>query len=101
MSRALMAGLAMAAGLMGWMSQPAQPGQPGQATVLRGARVIDGSGGAPIENATVIIGDGKIVAVLPASAAAIETPPGAQVFDYKGKTIIPGLISDHSHVGIV
>src|SRR5262249_50187702 len=27
-------------------------------------------------------------------------PNGAEVVDYTGKTIIPGLISDHSHVGI-
>src|SRR5262249_15766951 len=27
-------------------------------------------------------------------------PSGAEVVDYAGKTIIPGLISDHSHVGI-
>jgi hypothetical protein len=30
----------------------------------------------------------------------ITVPPGATVIDYSGKTIIPGLISTHSHVGI-
>ena len=69
-----------------------------QTTALRGARVIDGSGGAPIDNAIIVIRDGRIVAVGP--SAGTPVPSGAEVVDYAGKTIIPGLISDHSHVGI-
>jgi imidazolonepropionase-like amidohydrolase len=69
-----------------------------QTTVLRGTRVIDGTGAAPIDNGTIVIRDGRIVAVGP--AAAIPAPSGAEVIDYSGKTIIPGLISNHSHVGI-
>jgi imidazolonepropionase-like amidohydrolase len=69
-----------------------------QTTALRGARVIDGSGGAPIDNATIVIRDGRIVAIGP--SAGTPVPSGAEVVDYSGKTIIPGLISDHSHVGI-
>src|SRR5215470_13869416 len=69
-----------------------------QTTVLRGARVIDGNGGTPIDNATIIIRDGHIVAV--GSSTATPVPSGAEVVDYTGKTIMPGLISDHSHVGI-
>src|SRR5262245_43829590 len=69
-----------------------------QTTVLRGARVIDGSGGAPLDNATIVIRDGRIVTIGP--SAGTPVPNGAEVVDYTGKTIIPGLISDHSHVGI-
>jgi imidazolonepropionase-like amidohydrolase len=69
-----------------------------QTIALRGARVIDGSGGTPIDNAMVIIRDGRIVAV--GSSTATPVPSGAEVVDYTGKTIMPGLISDHSHVGI-
>ena len=69
-----------------------------QSTALRGARVIDGRGGAPIDNATIVIRDGRIVAVGP--SAGTPVPSGAEVVDYAGKTIIPGLISNHSHVGI-
>src|SRR5215470_12192992 len=69
-----------------------------QTTVLRGARVIDGSGGAPIDNAIIVIRDGHIVSIGPSAGTPI--PNGAEVVDYTGKTIIPGLISDHSHVGI-
>ena len=69
-----------------------------QTLVLRGARVIDGAGGNPLDNAAIIIRDGNIVAIGPADSTA--APTGAEVIDYSGKTIIPGLISAHSHVGI-
>jgi imidazolonepropionase-like amidohydrolase len=69
-----------------------------QTTALRGARVIDGRGGAPVDNATIVIRDGRIVAIGP--SAGTPVPGGAEVVDYTGKTIIPGLISNHSHVGI-
>ncbi len=69
-----------------------------QTTALRGARVIDGTGGAPIDNAVIVMRDGRIVAVGPSAATAV--PPDAQVVDYTGKTIMPGLVSDHSHIGI-
>src|SRR5262245_11011946 len=69
-----------------------------QTTVLRGARVIDGTGGAPLDNATIVIRDGRIAAVGPSANTSV--PDGAEVVDYSGKTIIPGLISAHSHVGI-
>jgi imidazolonepropionase-like amidohydrolase len=69
-----------------------------QTTALRGSRVIDGRGGAPIDDATVVIRDGRIIAIGP--SAATPVPSDAQVVDYTGKTIIPGLISAHSHVGI-
>src|SRR6516164_79353 len=69
-----------------------------QTTALRGARVIDGSGGAAIDNAVIVIRDGHIAAVGSSEQAPI--PSGAEVIDYSGKTIIPGLISGHSHVGI-
>jgi hypothetical protein len=69
-----------------------------QTTALRGARVIDGTGAAPLDNATIVIRDGRIVAV--GASAETQIPSGAEVVDYTGKTIIPGLISAHSHVGI-
>src|SRR5262249_19275418 len=69
-----------------------------QTTALRGARVIDGRGGTPIDNATIVIRDGRIVTIGPSTATPV--PSDAEVVDYTGKTIIPGLISAHSHVGI-
>src|SRR4029453_8120800 len=70
-----------------------------QTTALRGARVIDGTGGAAIDNATIVIREGRLVRIGP--SARTPVPGDAEVVDYAGKTIIPGLISAHSHVGIV
>jgi imidazolonepropionase-like amidohydrolase len=69
-----------------------------QTTALRGARVIDGRGGAPVDDVVIVMRDGRIAAIGPSAATAV--PSDAQVVDYSGKTIIPGLISDHSHIGI-
>src|ERR1700733_9748753 len=70
-----------------------------RAVVLRGARFIDGTGSRPLENAVIVISDGHIAACGPASVT--PAPEGSKSIDYRGKTIIPGLISDHSHVGVV
>jgi imidazolonepropionase-like amidohydrolase len=69
-----------------------------QTTALRGARVIDGTGAAAIDNATIVIRDGRIVSIGPSAGTPVAGD--AEVIDYAGKTIIPGLISAHSHVGI-
>src|SRR5262245_45379030 len=74
------------------------PPADAQTTALRGARVIDGTGGAPLDNGTIVIRDGVVLAVGPSGSVSI--PDSAEIVDYSGKTIIPGLISAHSHVGI-
>jgi imidazolonepropionase-like amidohydrolase len=70
----------------------ASAGKNGQAFV--GATIIDGSGRPPIENATLYIRNGRIESV----GKRVKLPAGVQHIDAKGKTIIPGLISAHSHV---
>ncbi len=66
----------------------------GNSFALRGARVHTAAG-PPIENGTVIVENGKIAAV----GSAIRIPSGVQVVDVEGKTVIPGLIDEHSHLG--
>src|SRR5687768_2689523 len=66
-----------------------------QTTAFVGGRVIDGTGKV-IENGTVVIAGNKITAVGPASTAV---PAGATRVDVKGKTVLPGLINAHGHVG--
>lgn len=65
-----------------------------QVVAFVGARIIDGTGKTPIAKGTVLIRDGKIEAV----GAHVKVPAGAQRIDATGKTILPGLISAHSHV---
>jgi imidazolonepropionase-like amidohydrolase len=59
-----------------------------------GARIIDGTGRPAIEDATLLVRDGQIEAV----GKKVKIPAGAERIDATGKTIIPGLISAHSHV---
>ncbi|NMO16973.1 amidohydrolase family protein [Pyxidicoccus fallax] len=67
-------------------------------TVLRGARVIDGSGGPPLENAVIVIEGTNIREVGPVDRVVV--PASARVIELEGKTVLPGLISNHSHLGM-
>jgi len=70
----------------------------GATLVLTGARIIDGTGGAPLENGVVVLDGKQILDVGPADK--VQAPPGAEVVDVHGKSIIPALISAHSHLGL-
>jgi len=52
--------------------------------------------GAPIENGTLVIRDGKIAAI----GANVEVPAGAQVIDAKGLQIYPGLFDPITQMGM-
>ena len=73
--------------------------QDEKAIVLIGARLIDGAQRPPVENAVLVIEGDKLTNVGPADS--VKYPGDAQVIDCHGQTIIPGLISDHSHLGLV
>ena len=64
--------------------------------VLRGGRLIDGTGRAPVENSVVLIEGGKIARVGREGEFAI--PAGATAINATGKTIIPGLVDGHTHI---
>lgn len=68
-------------------------GQQIDRLVLRGATVIDGTGAAPIRNASIVIEGETIQAV----GANVTVPAGATVIDVAGKFIIPGLVESHAH----
>src|SRR5690348_7227164 len=69
--------------------------QNGAVKAFVGARVIDGSGNPPFQKATILVRNGKIEAIGP----SVQPPAGAQVIDFSGKTIMPGIINSHGHVG--
>ena len=76
-------------------SRPAQ--QPTSAIAYTGARLIDGTDRPPIDNATIVVLNGRIAAVGPGFAVAL--PIGVQRVSLAGKTVIPGLVNAHGHVG--
>ncbi len=70
---------------------------PAQVRVLANATVIDGTGRAAIEDATIVIRGEKIAAIGPSSR--VKAPKRAQTVDLAGKVIVPGIINLHGHVG--
>lgn len=64
-----------------------------------GARVIDGSRNPAIENAVLVVRDGRVDAV--GRSGVVRPPAGAQTIDLAGKFVIPGLISTHVHISDV
>ena len=67
-----------------------------QVIAIEGVTLIDGSGGAPKEDAVIIIRNGRIEAI--ARVNEIQIPKNAQRINGVGKTVIPGLIDAHTHV---
>jgi imidazolonepropionase-like amidohydrolase len=67
-----------------------------QTTVLRAARMIDGTGAPTVSNAAIVVTDDRIVAVGPASAVTV--PAGARVLDLGDVTLLPGFIDAHTHI---
>ncbi|MEO7457426.1 MAG: amidohydrolase family protein [Gemmatimonadaceae bacterium] len=67
-----------------------------QTTVLKAARLIDGTGAAPITNGVVVVTNDQIVAVGREGSVAI--PAGAKVIDLGDATLLPGFIDAHVHI---
>jgi enamidase len=63
--------------------------------VLTHARVIDGTGAAPLDDQTLVLRDGNIAAM--GHTGTLAHPEGSTVLDLSGKTIIPGLVMVHEH----
>lgn len=63
---------------------------------LEGATLIDGAGGRPIEDALIIIRNGRIETV--ARVNELPVPKRAERVNLVGKTVIPGLIDAHVHL---
>ncbi len=69
----------------------AMPVPPQRTFAIVHALLIDGNGGTPVENATVLVRDGKIAAV------GAPVPRGMETIDATGKTLLPGLWEMHAH----
>jgi len=65
---------------------------------ISGANIWDGAASAPILDGVIVVGNGRIRAVGPRASTPI--PKGAMVISGAGKTLIPGLINAHGHVGM-
>ena len=61
------------------------------------ARIITMNGDEVIEDGTIIVSENRIVAV--GTSGTVPVPNGAHIVDVTGKTILPGLVDAHAHVG--
>ncbi len=71
---------------------------PDGAIVLSGAAVYLGEG-RTLDDALVVLDGDRVAAVLPRPRAEYSLPAGARLLDVRGKTILPGLIDLHAHLG--
>jgi imidazolonepropionase-like amidohydrolase len=69
---------------------------PSRPTLIRNATVFTAVG-PMLQNASVLLQDGKVAAV---GGADLAAPEGTVVIDGTGKWVTPGIIDTHSHLGV-
>ena len=67
-------------------------------TLITAARLLDGSGSPPVEQAAVLLENGRVAKL--GRASDVRAPEGAAVErkDYGDATILPGLVDAHTHL---
>lgn len=79
-----------------WLNSGVLPASAaGELVVITGGSLIDGSGGAPVNDAVVVIKGDSIVAA--GRRRQIKIPEGARLIDARGLVIAPGFIDTHNH----
>ena len=68
---------------------------PSRTTVIRGVNIFTAAGPL-IRNGAILLQNGKIAAV----GQTVDAPADAVVIDGTGKYVTPGLIDNHSHLGV-
>jgi imidazolonepropionase-like amidohydrolase len=90
-------GILMATTVLSFQQALSQAPGP-EIVAFTGARLIDGTGSAPIENATLLVENGRVSAM--GASETVQVPDGARRVTLDGKTIMPGLINAHGHVQV-
>lgn len=95
--RALAAAAALAGVLAGCGDEPPAPVEEvSGVSAWTGARLWDGTGAPPVEDAVLVVERGRIAAAGP--RAQVQIPDGAALHDLSGKTVVPGFINTHGHL---
>lgn len=66
--------------------------------VIKGGRLLDGTGRTPVENAVVVVEGSKITSVGPAGKVPVPRGDGVETIEVPNKTVMPGLIDSHVHI---
>ena len=67
-------------------------------TLLDNAKLIDGTGAAPVDRASVLIENDTIVFAGRMAASDRPKPGDAEIIDLGGRAVIPGLVEAHIHL---
>ncbi len=65
------------------------------AILVRNGLLVDGTGKAPLEAASILIEGGRFTKI---TSGNLKAPAGARIIDATGKTLLPGLIDMHAHL---
>ncbi len=72
-----------------------KPAPDAQQWLLRGARVMTAAG-VIYDRGDILVRGGRIIDV----GVSIDAPTGTAIVDATGKTVTPGIIDTHSHIGV-
>ncbi|MEE8045686.1 MAG: amidohydrolase family protein [Dehalococcoidia bacterium] len=79
-------------------SNSAHDNSSNEYTLIKAARIFDGTGAAPTSGNAILLNNGRITAIAP--AGELSAPDGSKltVKDYGDATILPGLVDGHTHM---
>jgi imidazolonepropionase-like amidohydrolase len=79
---------------------PADSASAGSGALMAftGAVIIDGTGAPAVKDGVLVVSEGRIQAVGPASE--VEVPQGAMRINLEGAYVVPGFVNAHGHVGV-
>ena len=69
-----------------------------ETVLIRGATLWTAAEDGILEQADLLIRDGKIAAIARIEDGSLDAPPGARVIDGSGLHVTPGMIDEHSHL---
>jgi imidazolonepropionase-like amidohydrolase len=67
-------------------------------TLIKAARIFDGTGSASTSGNAILLNNRKIVAIAPAGELTAPNHSNLTVKDYCDSTILPGLVDGHTHM---
>src|SRR5436309_11994342 len=76
---------------------PAQDRRQSTVTLFEGPRLIVDADRSPIEDAALLVDNGRIVRA--GRRQDVQSPEGATRVDLRGKTVMPAIVDAHVHLG--
>ena len=71
--------------------------KPSGRIAFKNARIITMEGDKVIEKGTIIVNQNKIEAI--GTSSEVSIPSNTKIYDVSGKTIMPGIVDAHAHIG--